>query len=115
MKVEVDAKRVTIYVNSTDQWHARPLYLAIVQLCEQRGIAGVTVTRCEQGYGVHHRLHTTRLLEVSENVPMRIEIIDLPERIDPLLVALEGMIAEGLVTVSDVHILRYIPEPKERR
>ncbi len=112
MKVETDAKLVTIYVNGTDQWHGRPLYSAIVGLCQERGIAGATVSRCVEGYGAGHRLHTTRLLELSENLPVRVEVVDLPERIDPLLAALEGMIGEGLVTVSNVHILRYLPDPR---
>jgi uncharacterized protein len=112
MKVEADAKLVTIYVNSTDQWHGRPLYSAIVQLCEEKGIAGATVTRCVEGYGASHQLHTSRLLELSENLPVRIEIVDLPERIDPLLPSLESMIGEGLVTISNVHILRFLPDPQ---
>ncbi len=111
MKIEVDAKLVTIYVNSTDQWHARPLYSAIVQLCQEKGIAGATVVRCLEGYGASRHLHTTRLLELSENPPVRIEIVDLPERIEPLLTALEGMIGEGLVAVSDVHIMKYLADP----
>ena len=112
MKVEVDAKQVTVFVNSTDQWHGRPLYSAIVQLCQQQGIAGASVTRCAEGYGAGHQLHTTRLLELSENLPVRIDIVDLPERVEPLLAALGGMIGEGLVTVADVHIIRYLPDPK---
>jgi uncharacterized protein len=112
MKVEVDAKLVTVYVNSTDQWHGRPLYSAIVQLCLEKGIAGASVSRCVEGYGASHQLHTSRLLELSENLPVRIEIVDLPERINPLLAALETMIGEGLVTVSNVHILRFLPDPK---
>jgi hypothetical protein len=112
MKIEVDAKQVMIFVNSTDQWHGRPLYTAIVQLCQEKGIAGATVTRSAEGYGAGQHLHTTRLLELSENLPVRIDIVDLPERIEPLLAALEGMIGEGLVTVSDVHIIRYLPDPK---
>ncbi len=112
MKVEADARLLTIYVNSTDQWHGRPLYSAIVQLCEQMGIAGATVTRCAEGYGAGHRLHTARLLELSENLPVRIEIVDLAERIDPLLPALESMVREGLVTLSNVHILRFLPDPR---
>src|SRR5436309_9599510 len=112
MKIEVDAKLVTIYVNSTDQWHGRPLYTAIVQLCQEKGIAGATVVRCVEGYGASRQLHTTRLLELSENLPVRIELVDLPERVDPFLAALEGMIGEGLVTVSNTHIMKYLTDPK---
>ena len=113
MKVEVDAKQVTVFINSTDQWHGKPLYAAIVQLCQERGIAGATVSRCAEGYGAGHRLHTPRLLELSENLPVRIDIVDLPERIDPLLSVLGGMIGEGLITVANVHILRFLPDPKQ--
>ena len=111
MKIEVDAKQVMIFVNSTDQWHGRPLYAAIVQLCQQKGIAGASVTRCVEGYGAGHQLHTARLLELSENLPVRIEIIDVAERIDPLLPELEARIGEGLVTVQNVHVLRFVPDP----
>ena len=112
MRIEVDAKRISIFINSTDQWHGRPLYTAIVQLCQNQGIAGATVIRCVEGYGAHHRLHTTRLLELSENLPVRIEIVDTPERIDPLLASLGEMIGEGLVTVTPIHIMRYLHDPK---
>jgi len=111
MKIEVDAKLVTIYVNSTDQWHGQPLYSAIVRLCQERGIAGATVSRCVEGYGASGHLHTTRLLELSQNLPVRIDIVDLAERIEPLLPALGGMLGEGLVMISDTHILRYLPDP----
>jgi PII-like signaling protein len=112
MKVEVNAKQVTVFVNSTDQWHGRPLYSAIVQLCQDNGIAGATVTRCVEGYGAGRQLHTTRLLELSENLPVRIEIVDLPERIEPFLARLGEMIGEGLVVVNDVHILRFLADPR---
>jgi PII-like signaling protein len=113
MKIETEARVVTIFVNSTDQWHGRPLYSAIVQLCQDKGIAGATVSRCVEGYGAGQQLHTTRLLELSEDLPVRIEIVDLPERIEPLLTALSGMIGEGLVTVGNVHILRFLHDAKQ--
>jgi PII-like signaling protein len=113
VKIEADAKLVTIYVNSTDQWHGQSLYSAIVQLCKDRGIAGATVSRCVEGYGGGGRLHTARLLELSENLPVRIEIVDIAQRIEPLLVALEPMIREGLLTVVDVRIRRFLPDPQK--
>src|SRR5919108_6659652 len=58
MKIEGNAKQVTIFVNSTDQWHGRPLYGAIVALCQEKGIAGASVIRCVEGYGAHRQLHT---------------------------------------------------------
>jgi len=113
MKVELDARRVTVFLNSTDQWHGRPLYSAIVSLCQEKGIAGATVTRCVEGYGAGRQLHTLRLLELSENLPVRIEIIDVRDRIEALLTALSEMVGEGLVVVDDVHILRFLTDPKK--
>jgi uncharacterized protein len=112
MKIECDARLVTVYVNSTDQWHGRPLYSTIVEMCRDRGIAGATVIRCAEGYGAGGRLHSTRLLELSEDLPIRIEIIDVPERIDPFLASLGEIIGEGLVTVTPVHIMKYLRDPK---
>ncbi|MCL4207392.1 MAG: DUF190 domain-containing protein [Pirellulaceae bacterium] len=112
MKIEADAKLVTVYVNSTDRHHGQALYAAIVQLCKDRAMAGATVTRCEEGFGASGRIHTTRLMELAENLPVRIEIVDIEERIAPFLAALEPMIGEGLVTVSDVRITRYLRDPK---
>lgn len=113
MRIESDAKAVTVDINSTDQCQGQPLYAAIVQLCKERGVAGATVSRAVEGYGGSSHLHTSRLLELSENLPVRIDIVDLPERITPLLEAMEPMIGEGLITVSDVHILRFLPDPKK--
>jgi hypothetical protein len=112
MKIEADAKRVTIYVNSTDQWHGHSLHAAIVQFCQEKGIAGATASRALEGFGAGQELHTPRMLTLAENLPVRIEIIDLAERIEPLLPALSGMIGEGLLTISDVRVIRYIPDPK---
>jgi PII-like signaling protein len=112
MKIELEAKVVTIYVNSTDQWHHRPLYSAIVQLAQEKGLAGASVIRCAEGYGAGRQLHTTRLLELSENLPVRIEIVDVAERVEPFLAALAGMIGEGLVTVSSTHIMRFLTDPR---
>jgi len=113
VRIESDAKAVTVYINSTDQWQGQPLYAAIVQLCRERGVAGATVSRAVEGYGGSSQLHTSRLLELSENLPVRIEIVDLPERITPLLGAMEPMIGEGLITIADVHIFRFLPDPKK--
>jgi uncharacterized protein len=112
MKIEAEAKLVTIYVNSTDLYRGQSLYSAIVQLCHDRGMAGATVSRCVEGYGSSGQIHTTRLLELAENLPVRIEIVDLSERIEPLLRALDAMIGEGLLTVTDVRIARYLGDPK---
>lgn len=112
MKIVTPARQATIYVNSTAQWRGLPLYSVIVQLCQQKGIAGVTVTRCVEGYGSSRHLHTTRLLELSEDLPVRIDIIDLPDRIDSLVNALEGMVPDGLIALHDVQVVRFQPASK---
>jgi len=107
MMTEVEAKLVTIYVNSSDRWAGRPLYAAIVQSCRGLGIAGATVTRCIEGYGASGENGDGRAYGVGADVPLRIEIIDVPDRIDVLLEALSGMMGEGLVAVQDVHAYKY--------
>jgi uncharacterized protein len=113
VKVEGSAKQVTVYVNSNDQWSGRPLYSAIIQLCQSQGIAGASVSRCVEGYGAGHQLHTTRLLELSQDLPLRIDIIDVEERIKVLLPALERMVEEGLLVISDVHTIRLLRDPRK--
>lgn len=111
MKIETSAQLVTVYVNSTDQWQGQPLYAAIVQLCKDRGMAGAIVLRGAEGFGSGGRTHTSRLLEVAENLPVKIEIVDIAERVEPLLAALGDMITEGLVTVTEVRAIRYLRDP----
>jgi PII-like signaling protein len=100
------AKVLHIYANSTDQWGGRPLYSAIIHQCLQLGIAGATAFRSFEGYGAHHRLHTARLLSLSEDLPVRIEVIDSPEAIDRLLTALGDMLKPTLITISDTQVAR---------
>jgi uncharacterized protein len=107
MKSESTATLLTIYINSGDQHHGAPLYASIVHLCHERGIAGATVFRAMEGYGSSGRLHTARLLELGENLPVRIEIIDARDRIDALLPLLDPMIPHGLITIVEVRARQY--------
>src|SRR5262249_544754 len=111
MKIEAEAKQLTIFVNSTDQWHLQPLYVAIVARCREKNIAGVSVTRCIEGYGASRELHTERLEPLMDHIRVRIDIVDLPERIEPLLADLEKMIPEGLITISAVRVQRFLIDP----
>jgi uncharacterized protein len=74
-----------VFINSTGRWEGTPLYLAVLKRCLEWGVAGATVTRCAEGYGAGQQLHTSRLLELSQDLPLRIDIVDLPGRIDPLV------------------------------
>ena len=84
MKVEGEARQVTVYLNSTDQWHGRPLYSAIVRLCQDKGIAGATVSRGVMGFGKNSRIHRAHFLGLSDDLPERIEIVDRPDQIAAL-------------------------------
>ncbi len=112
MKIEGPAKRLRIYVGESDQWHGQPLYSAIVLKAREQGLAGATVLRGLEGYGATSHLHTARILRLSEDLPMVIELVDLEERIQDFLPVLDEMVTEGLVTLQDVHVLRYVANPK---
>ena len=112
MKIDANAKWLCIFINSTDQSHWQNLASAIVQLCKRKGIAGVTVTRGVEGYGASQQLHSEQQEALMIDMPVRIDIVDLPERIEPLLAELDGMIGEGLIAISDVRIRRYLTDPK---
>ena len=108
MKIEGDAKRVRVYIGESDRHGGKSLYGAIVERCRAEGFAGVTVLRGIEGFGAHSRIHTARILQLSEDLPIVLEIVDRPERIDQLLPILDEMVHEGLVTVEDVHVLKYV-------
>jgi hypothetical protein len=108
MRIEGEARRVRVYIGEGDHWHGRPLYTAIVERCRQEGLAGATVLRGIEGYGANSRIHTARILRLSEDLPIIIDIVDRPERIDALLPVLDEMVTEGLITVENVHIVKYV-------
>jgi len=112
MKIEGDAKLVTVYIGSSDTWHGQNLATAIVLRARELGFAGATVLRGIEGFGATSRIHTARILRLSEDLPIKVEIVDREERIEQLLPLLDEMVTEGLVTVQDVHVARYVHDPK---
>ena len=108
MKIEGEARRVRIYIDEDDRWHGKPLFAAIVERCRAEGIAGATVLRGIEGYGAHSRIHTARILQLAEELPMVIDIIDREERINDLLPILDEMVTEGLITLETVHVVKYV-------
>lgn len=110
MKIEGDAKRVRVYIGESDQWHGKPLFAAIVERCRAEGFAGATVLRGIEGFGAHSRIHTARILRLSEDLPIVVEIVDRPDRIERLLPMLDEMVREGLITIEDVHVLKYVTD-----
>ena len=107
MKLEGRGKLLRIYVGESDTWHGKPLYQAIVERARKDGLAGATVLRGIEGFGRTSRLHTARILRLSEDLPVLIEIVDTEERIKSILPVLDEMIAEGLVTLEAVEIVAY--------
>jgi PII-like signaling protein len=112
MKIEGEAQRVTVYIGNSDTWHGRNLVTAIVEKCRQLGIAGATATVGVMGFGKNSRIHRAHLLGLSEDLPERIEIVDRPEQIARILPVLDELVGGGLVVLEDVHVIRYLHDPK---
>ena len=108
MDLSGPAKLVRIYIGESDKWHGKPLYETIVRLCREKGIAGATVIRGVLGYGANSRIHSAKLLELSTDLPLIVEIVDQAELLLPLLPVLEEMVSDGLITVENVEVLKYI-------
>jgi CBS domain-containing protein len=100
-------RRVRIYTGETAQWHRKPLFLAVLELLRREGAAGATVTRGVAGFGANSRIHTATILRLSEDLPMVIDWVDAPERVERLLPRICDMVVEGLVTVEDIAIAKY--------
>jgi PII-like signaling protein len=101
------ARRLTIFLDETDQFQHKPLYSEIVHRAHRSGLAGATVLRGFEGYGASRHLHTVRLLSLSEDLPIMIVIVDDRERIDRFLVEVDEILSEGLVLVEDVQVVHY--------
>lgn len=107
MNIEGQGFLLRIYIGETDKWHGRPLYQQIVELARERGIAGATVLRGIEGYGATAHVHTTRILRLSEDLPVVIEIVDQEDRIRAILPELDQMVGDGLITLEKVEVIAY--------
>jgi PII-like signaling protein len=107
MNLPSEAELLRIFIGESDKHGHRPLYEAIVELVRSRGMAGATVLRGVMGFGADSRMHTAKILRLSEDLPIVIEIVDKPERIAELLPLIDGMIEEGLVTLEKVRVIAY--------
>jgi uncharacterized protein len=102
-----------VFIGENDRFDGRPLYEAIVLKARERGLAGATVLRGPLGFGHSSRLHTAKILRLSEDLPMVVEIVDTPGNIRAFLPLLDSMMTGGLVCLEEVRILRYGPDRKE--
>ncbi len=107
MKIEGEGQLLRIFIGESDRWEGRPLYEAIVRKARQEGLAGATVLRGLEGFGAHSRMHTAKILRLSEDLPIVIEIVDRAERIQQLLPAFDQMVKEGMITLEKVHVIAY--------
>jgi len=107
MKLPSEAELLRIFIGESDKHQGRPLYEVLVEEARRRHLAGATVLRGTLGYGASSRIHTAKILRLSEELPMVIEIVDAPEKIAAFLPDLESMIGEGLVTLERVRVLMY--------
>ena len=101
------ARRLTVIVGEDDTWHGKPLYTEIVHRAHAAGLAGASVFRGIEGYGASNHIHTTRILSLSDDLPVSIVIVDRAERIDGFLSQLDELSVEGLVMVDDVNVVHY--------
>jgi PII-like signaling protein len=100
------AKKVTVYVGETAQYHGKPVYLAVLELLFNRGLTGATAIRGIAGFGTHHQMHTHRFLELSTNLPVHIEFIEEASKLEPVLAQLYEMVGTGLIEVQDTTVLK---------
>jgi len=107
MTLPEDGMLLRIFIGEADRWAGRPLYEAIVLEARERGLAGATVVRGLMGYGAHSRLHAAKVLRLSEDLPIVVEIVDTEEKLQAFLPWLDGVMTEGLVTLEKARVLRY--------
>ena len=109
MQIPKQAVLLRIFIGEDDQFQGRPLYEAIVMRAREQHLAGATVLRGPMGFGKSSRLHTTKILRLSEDLPLVIEIVDAEDKIRAFLGELEGIGNIGLVTLERVEVVRYGP------
>jgi PII-like signaling protein len=107
VKIEGSGLLARIYIGESDTWHGRPLYEAIVHLLRERGLAGATVIRGIEGFGAKQHLHTTRILSLSSDLPILIEVVDQEDRLRAVLPDLDDMVADGMITLERVEVIAY--------
>jgi uncharacterized protein len=108
MRLEGPSQRLTVFIGETDRYRHKPLYGEIVKRAHRCGLAGASVFRGMEGFGASSRIHTTRILSLSEDLPVAVVIVDTHERIAGFLPQLDELITEGLVILDDVHAVKYV-------
>ncbi|MEK7247974.1 MAG: DUF190 domain-containing protein [Chloroflexota bacterium] len=107
MQPGTEAVLLRIFIGESNHWHSRPLHLALVEKAREDGLAGATVLRGMEGFGAKSVIHTTRLLELSGDLPIVVEMVDTEEKINSFLEHVHDMVEDGLVTLERVRIVFY--------
>ena len=111
MRLSGPGKRITVFIGEDDRHHGEPLYVVIVKRAHAAGLAGASVFRGMEGYGASSHIHTTRMLSLSQDLPIAIVIVDAEEPIRKFLPVLDELVTEGVVLVDDVEVVRYVGRP----
>jgi PII-like signaling protein len=111
------AKKVTIFINEDTQHHMQALHDSIMTFLLHKGVNGATATRAFSGFGSHQQLHTPKVEVLADHMPIRIEFVDTPEKVEEVLPTLYEMVSDGLIEVQDTHVVKHArklpkPEPK---
>ncbi|MGA1862982.1 DUF190 domain-containing protein [Deferribacter thermophilus] len=106
-KLEGTQKLMRIFIGEDDKYEGKPLYKEIVGLCREKGISGATVIRGIYGYGRSSIIHSSRTLALSNDLPIIVEVVDTPEKIDEILPEIEKMVSHGLITLELAHVIKY--------
>lgn len=107
MKLEGTGLLLRIYLGESDHWHGKPLYQAIVGRMRERGLAGATVLRGIEGFGAMQHLHTSRILSLSEDLPVLIEAVDSEAKVRAIIPEIDEMLGDGLMTLEKVEVITY--------
>jgi PII-like signaling protein len=107
MNLPTDSTLLRIFIGESDRYDGKPLYEALVLKAREHGLAGATVLRSPMGFGATSRLHTAKILRLSGDLPMIVEIVDEEAKINTFLPVLEGMMGGGLVTLENVRVIHY--------
>jgi PII-like signaling protein len=108
MKIPTEGKLLRVFIGEADRWHGKPLYEAIVEEARRSSLAGATVWKGAMGFGAHSRMHTAKILRLSEDLPVVIEIVDAAEKIEAFVRDhLDQMVQEGLVTLERAEVIMY--------
>lgn len=107
MKIPTEGKLLRIFVGEADRWEGLPLYEAIVQLARKEGMAGATAIKGFMGFGAKSHMHTAKILRLSEDLPIIIEIVDSEEKIAKFMPHLDQMVKEGLITLEKAQVMMY--------